>query len=275
MTRMDRAYKRSSPFQSCAQRLCNSHIAGWVLTKEEWSKLENGKRSWQVRSAQRITRSQDDHRDYIDQCHRGRHQTKSAPKHLHAVLLTLEDHWWGSQMLIGGRAADAECWLAARLATTWLHKMAVDFDNPLATCHQNNSTQLQFDDSDSIDDGRWDSSGVHANNDMLTKYEFTMEITGPAMWSWHCHCETEKAPWCLQTQKRRSHGTYMHLQQLISDGHYSKSKFTSQNKLGHRYYDIHSNRQPMRWNSKDSRLNWLWKSVTAWIHKQAGISELS
>ena len=34
MTRMDRTYKWSSPFQSWAQRLCSSHIAGWALTKE-------------------------------------------------------------------------------------------------------------------------------------------------------------------------------------------------------------------------------------------------
>ena len=60
-------------------------------------------------------------------------------------------------MLIGGRAADAERWLAARLATAWLHKMAADFDIPPATCHQNNSTQLQFNDSDSLEDDRWDS----------------------------------------------------------------------------------------------------------------------
>ena len=50
--------------------------------------------------------------------------------------------------------------------------MAVDFDNSPAICHQSNSTQLQFNDSDSIDDTR----GVHAINDMLTKHEFTMEM---------------------------------------------------------------------------------------------------
>ena len=144
----------------------------------------------------------------FDKCHRSGRRTKSAQKHLHAFLLTLEDHRRGSQMLIGGRAADAERWLAARLATTWLHKMATDFDIPPATCHQNNSTQLQFHDSDSLEDDRWDSYGVHAINDMLIKHEFAMEMRGPATWSWHCHCKTETAPRCLQTQKRRSHRTY-------------------------------------------------------------------
>ena len=39
MTRMDRTYKWSSPFQSWAQRLCSSHIAGWALTDEGPIKL--------------------------------------------------------------------------------------------------------------------------------------------------------------------------------------------------------------------------------------------
>ena len=34
MTRMDRTYKWSSPFQSRALRLCSSHITGWALTNE-------------------------------------------------------------------------------------------------------------------------------------------------------------------------------------------------------------------------------------------------
>ena len=160
----DRAHKRPSPLWPWARRLCNSHIAGWALTKEgpikqrEWLQTRSGVMAGH---APRIT--QHNHREcqasekVFDQFHRSGHRTKSASKHLHAFLLTLEDHGLGPRALIGGRAADAQHWLAERWATAWLPKMAADFDDLPAGCHQNNPTDLHFTHRDNLHDTRWGS----------------------------------------------------------------------------------------------------------------------
>ena len=156
MTRTNRAHQRPSPFRPWARRLCNSHMLAGPLLRMDTTTWVNSNKDHGV-SLRTTARPRQDHRGKMTSPTNVACRLTAYEVGANAVAHTFIDSGLGPRALIGGRAANAQRWLAERMTTVWLPKMAADLDNLPAGCHQNNSTDLHLTHSDILDDSRWGS----------------------------------------------------------------------------------------------------------------------